>query len=244
MGPENSGGVNVKSRRGLNLDRVVLLGRTFEEYVHYFGLNWETWRGRDLLDVASGVSSFCSEANLLGGRVTACDPIYAMPPEVLRPKCEEDLDHVLGSIGGLTVYRWEFYKNPAILRGYRERAFKKFLADFQVQPPGRYVRGSLPVLPFPDRQFELSLVSYFLFVYGDHFDLAFHRAALVELMRVTRCEARVYPLVTFEGEQCPYLDALRADPALGEFELEEIATDFEFLVGSNAYLRITRRSSC
>ena len=85
------------------------------------------------------------------------------------------------------------------------------------------------------------MVSYLLFVYGDHFDLQFHRDALIELMRVTRGEARVYPLVTFEGERCPYLDTLRDDPSLREFQFEEVPTDFEFLVGSNAYLRISRR---
>lgn len=232
--------MNGKSKRGLELDRVVLLGRTFEEYVRYFALDWETWRGRDVLDVASGVSSFCAEANSLGGCVTACDPIYTMTPEILRPKCEKDLDHVLASIGGLTVYRWEFYKNAATLRGYRERAFRRFLEDFQAHSDGRYVPGAFPALPFHDRQFELSLVSYLLFVYNDHFDLEFHKAALIELMRVTHGEARIYPLVTFEGERCPQVDALRADPALREFHFEEVATDFEFLVGSNAYLRISR----
>ncbi len=229
------------AKRGLNLDRVVLLGRTFEEYTLYFDIDWEMWRDRDILDVASGVSSFCAEANALGGRVTACDPIYSMTPEVLRPKCEQDLEHVLGSIFGLAVYRWEFYKDARTLRGYRERAFKKFLEDYQASSSARYVPGSLPNLPFSNGQFEFSLVSYLLFVYGDHFDLQFHRDALIELMRVTRGEARVYPLVTFEGERCPYLDTLRDDPSLREFQFEEVPTDFEFLVGSNAYLRISRR---
>ncbi|MDB6025077.1 MAG: hypothetical protein JWM68_1300, partial [Verrucomicrobiales bacterium] len=61
---------------GLELNKVVLLGRTFEEYTRYFGLNLDELRGRKILDIASGVSSFCVEANEQGLETTAFDPIY------------------------------------------------------------------------------------------------------------------------------------------------------------------------
>ena len=38
-----------------------------------------------------------------------------------------------------------------------------------------------------------------------------------------------------------YLDRLRADAAFAEFRLEEVRTDFEFLLNSNYYLRLVRR---
>jgi 2-polyprenyl-3-methyl-5-hydroxy-6-metoxy-1,4-benzoquinol methylase len=67
-----------ESKHGLQLDRVVLLGRTFEEYRRYFLLEPHELIGKRVLDVASGVSSFCAEANTLGIKVTAFDPIYSL----------------------------------------------------------------------------------------------------------------------------------------------------------------------
>ena len=53
-------------KQGLVLDKVVLLGRTLEEYRRFFALEVEKLRGKAILDVAAGVSSFCAEANRLG----------------------------------------------------------------------------------------------------------------------------------------------------------------------------------
>jgi len=74
----------MQSKRGLQLDRVVLLGRTFEEYRRYFLLEPGDLIGKRVLDVAGGVSSFCAEANQLGIKVTSFDPIYSLPPEKSR----------------------------------------------------------------------------------------------------------------------------------------------------------------
>jgi hypothetical protein len=62
-------------------------------------------------------------------------------------------------------------------------------------------------------------------------------------MRVTRGEARIYPTVTFEAQPSEYVPMLQSDPALQAFEFAEIETDFEFLVNSNSYLRVTRDRS-
>ena len=71
-------------KRGLKLDRVVLLGRTFEEYRRCLLLEPHELIGKTVLDVAGGVSSFCAEANDLGIKVTAFDPIYSLPLEKIR----------------------------------------------------------------------------------------------------------------------------------------------------------------
>jgi len=52
----------MRSKRGLQLDRVVLLGRTFEEYRRYFLLEPDDLIGKRVLDVAGGVSSFFAAA--------------------------------------------------------------------------------------------------------------------------------------------------------------------------------------
>lgn len=224
------------------LDKVVLLGRTLDEYRRYFALDLERLRGQAVLDVASGVSSFCAEAHRAGIHVTAFDAIYDLSTNEIQSRCEADLDHVIDAVRGLKTYRWDFYQSPENLRGLREQAYHTFLEDYREQKGRRYVPGRLPRLPFRDHQFDLTLVSYLLFVYEDHLDYEFHQQSLLEIMRVTRGEARLYPVVTFEAVRCRHIDRLKADPALRHLEFEEVQTDFEFLVNSNYYLRVFRRS--
>jgi hypothetical protein len=95
-------------------------------------------------------------------------------------------------------------------------------------------------LPFADGEFDLILVSYLLFVHQDRFDYGFHRDSILEIMRVTRGEARIYPTVTFEAQPSEYIPMRQSDAALHALEFIEIETDFEFLVNSNSYLRVTR----
>ncbi len=227
-------------KQGLTLDRVVLLGRTLDEYRRYFSIPLESWKGRTVLDVASGVSSFCCEANAVGLKVTACDPIYDLAPDVLRPRCEADLDLVVNGVRGLNTYCWDFYQSPERLRTFRESAYRTFLEDFGANRE-RYVTGKLPCLPFPDRAFDVSLVSYLLFAYEQQFDYEFHRRAIIELMRVTRGELRMYPLVSFEARRSPYLAQFADDQTLAKLRFEIVGTDFEFLRNSNCYLRVSHR---
>ena len=228
-------------KQGLILDKVVLLGRTLDEYRRYFALDLERLRARPILDVASGVSSFCVEANRLGLDVTAFDAIYDLPPDEIHERCVRDLDQVTHAIGGLQTYRWDFYKSAENLRQFRERAYRAFLDDYREHRKERYVAGHLPKLPFGGGQYDLTLVSYFLLVYEDQFDYEFHKQSLLEIMRVTRGEARLYPLVTFEATRCSYLDLFKTDTDLGHLGFEEVRTDFEFLLNSNYYLRVVRR---
>jgi len=228
----------MQGKRGLQLDRVVLLGRTFEEYRRYFLLQPDDLIGRKVLDVAGGVSSFCAEANNLGINVTAFDPIYSLPAEQIREQSESDLESVYRSIGRVPTYRWGFYKNPDYMRKLRERASAIFFADYSAHPE-RYAEGELPRLRFHDGEFDLTLVSYLLFAYQDRFDYKFHRDSILEIMRVTRAEARIYPTVTFEAQASQYLPMLQSDPLLRQFAFTEVKTDFEFLVNSNSFLKVT-----
>jgi SAM-dependent methyltransferase len=227
-------------KKGLDLNRVVLLGRTFEEYLRFFAFTFEELSGKSILDVASGVSSFTAEGNSRGLNVTAFDRIYSMGAEEIRQRCEHDLSEVTRNIGEREVYRWDFYKSPEGMRQFRDRAYKTFLADF-VSHPERYVAGELPNAPFGDLQFDLTLVSYLLFVYEDQLSYEFHNNSIRELMRVTRGEIRIYPIVTFEAERSRYLSSVRGEPEFASWSFEEVPTDFEFLRNSNSYLKIRRR---
>src|SRR5205809_6621056 len=117
--------------------------------------------------------------------------------------------------------------------------FMMFLSDYDTHPE-RYVAGELPRLPFADCKFDLTLVSYFLFAYQDRLDYEFHRESILQIIRVTRDEARIYPTVTFEAQSSEYVPMLQSDLALQHFAFTEVKTDFEFLVNSNSYLRVTR----
>lgn len=224
-------------KQGLDLNRVVLLGRTLEEYRRFFGLNLEQLRGRRILDVAAGVSSFTAEARAQGLDVTAFDRIYSVPVEELERRCAHDLDEVAASIGDKPVYKWDFYKSPQGMRTFRERAFRAFIEDFKKERD-HYVAGELPDLPFGSGEFDLTLVSYLLLVYEDHLSYEFHTQTLRELLRVTGGEIRIYPVVTFEAMPSGYLERLRAEFADCEFRI--VATDFEFLRGSASYLKVVR----
>jgi hypothetical protein len=150
----------MQTKRGLQLDRVVLLGRTFAEYRRYFLLEPDNLVGKTVLDVAGGVSSFCAEANAHGIHVTSFDPIYALTPEKIAERSEPDLESVFRTIGSVPTYRWSYYKTPDRMRDFRQRAYRIFLADYEAHPE-RYVAGELPNLPFADGSFDLTLESIF-----------------------------------------------------------------------------------
>jgi hypothetical protein len=133
----------MRSRRGLQLDRVVLLGRIFEDYRRYFLLKPGGLVGKRVLDVAGGASSFCAEANKLGMNVTSFDPIYSLPPEKIWERSDPDLESVYQTIGSVPTYLWDYYKNPEYMRELRKRASTIFLADYKTHPE-RYIPGELP----------------------------------------------------------------------------------------------------
>jgi hypothetical protein len=228
------------TRRGLNLDRVVLLGRTFDEYCRYFLLEPEELEGRRILDAAGGVSSFTAEANARGIHSISLDPIYRWDIEAIRARVGPDLEFIYKGIQGLSTYRWTFYRDPEHMRELRERASRLFLADFE-EHPERYVPGELPDIPFADSMFDVALVSYLLFAYEENFSYEFHLNCILRLMRATRGEARIYPLVNFETVRSRYLDRILTEERAAHLQFEIVPTDFEFLANSNSYLRIRHR---
>ena len=103
------------------------------------------------------------------------------------------------------------------------------------------IAGELPSLPFPDGSFDLTLISYFLFAYEERLTYEFHRDSILEIMRVTRDEARFIRTVTFEAQMSRYVPVPRSDPALQGVAFTDVTTDFEFLANSNSFLQVTAR---
>ena len=116
---------------------------------------------------------------------------------------------------------------------------------FQEDYPGgllehRYINAELPRLPFEDRRFDLVLSGHFLFTYSDRFNYAFHREAILELVRVSAKEVRIYPLQGPDAQPYWYMDPLLFDLKQQGILAEIIPVPFEFQRGSNQMLRLIR----
>jgi hypothetical protein len=224
----------------IELQNVVLLGRTFEEYCTYFQLTEDDLRSSRILDLAAGPSSFCGEAVARGYHVTAADPVYRLSQDDIARKSDEDLKDVLRQLPDVVhKYKWDFYENPEGLARHRRMARLDFLKDYGRQP-GRYVCASLPATPFADREFSMVLVSYFLFLYDDLFSYEFHKQSVLETMRIAQREVRIYPLANMRAEKSVFVERLKVDPDCSGLAFDLIKSDFEFVKNSNELLIIRR----
>jgi hypothetical protein len=222
----------------IELDSVVLLGRTFDEYCRYFQLDDRDLRSVRILDIGAGVSSFCSEANSRGYDVMAADPIYELPVEVIAEKSAADLNHVLTRLPDAAHnYNWSFYRDPQQLREYRESARDHFLKHY-ASDQSRYVRVALPHTGFRANEFQLVLVSHLLFLYDDLFDYDFHKRSLLELARIAQTEIRIYPLTNMRAMRSSLLESLMRDPDCSALTFTVSKIDFEFLKNSDELLKI------
>ncbi len=229
-------------QEGLNLDRIVFIGRTYFEYMRMFDLNESDLKRGVVLDCAAGPSSFTAEAHKQGLHVTACDTLYRVPPEKLVEKGRVDIEHTFQKVDDVPhLYVWKYYKNRDEIIGLRHQALETFAEDFPYGlREGRYVRAELPRLPFPDRKFSLVLSSHFLFLYGGRLSPDFHFASLKEMARVSSGEVRVYPLQGLDAKPYPDMDEVLAHLRADGIRAEIVPTPFEFQRGSNTMLRLYR----
>ena len=228
---------------GLNLDRIVFIGRTYFEYLRMFDLNESNLKHGAVLDCAAGPSSFSAEARKLGFHVTACDTLYQVPAEKLVEKGRVDIEHTFQKVDDVPhLYVWKYYKDRDEIIGLRHQALETFAEDFPYGlREGRYVHADLPRLPFPDKTFSLVLASHFLFLYGDRLDCEFHQACLKELVRVSSGEVRIFPLQGLDAKPYPHMEELLSFLRSERINAEVVAVPFEFQKGSNKMMRLTRK---
>ncbi|MEU2038121.1 hypothetical protein [Nocardia niwae] len=216
----------------------LLTGRSLDEYRAMFALTDDDLRG-DILDCPGGAASFAAEAAALGARVVAVDPVYRLPAVELTALAAAELDHSTShTTASADGYVWDFYGDLDGHRLMRRTAAGRFADDLLVNP-ARYRFGVLPALDFPDRAFDLVLSSHLLFTYADRLDFDFHVAALRELVRLSRGEVRVFPLVDHAGGRLDDLlvrsrQVLRANGIRSE--VTEVG--FEFQRGARSMLRL------
>lgn len=203
-------------------DEVLFFGRNLDEYVKMFDLDLEALHGREILDCPGGPSPFAFSAQKYGFRVTACDPMYggsADELEALTLRQIEDVDRVQSQV----VHLFDEPQGVAERKALRLVSLKEFINDFRrLEKEGgkeeRYREGSLPRLPFANRQFDHTLSGNFLFLYAgedsggmltdSRFDFNFHLNSILELVRVSKNDARIYPLNGPNGSYHPYLQPI------------------------------------
>ncbi|MCM3172692.1 SAM-dependent methyltransferase [Paenibacillus sp. MER 99-2] len=228
---------------GLNLERIIFIGRTFEEYRDIFNLSNEDILNNKILDCPAGACSFTSIANRLGGDVTAADIAYSHPVQQLKKKGLLDVEHGIENIGKVKQnYVWNYFKTVDELRSSRMGALTDCTDDMCVNS-NRYLAATLPQLPFQHNQFDITLSAHFLFMYSDRLDLSFHQATIRELMRVTRKEIRVFPILDLASERSTHLDPIinLIEEAGWNYEIQN--TGYEFQRNVKQLLRIYNKDN-
>lgn len=222
----------------VNLDRIVFIGRTFEEYMNMFSLTFDELRGKTILDCPSGACSFTAIASTFKLDVTACDIAYDHHTSDLHSKGLQDLQHAMAHVEKeQSKYVWDYFRNIEALKKDRLKALNEYSSD-RMNHPNRYIAAALPQLPFRDGEFDLILSAHFLFMYRDRLDLDFHLAAIKELLRVSREELRIFPLVDLDGNRYPYLDEIKSFLTQSGCTFEERKSTYEFQRHANSMLRI------
>ena len=225
---------------GIELKDIVPWGRNFDEYSAMFALSESDLKKR-IVGCGDGPASFNAELTARGGRVISVDPIYAFDGEEIRRRIEATFETIMAGMPAVEhKFVWTRIRNIPELGEVRMRAMDAFLADYETgKAAGRHIAGEFPKLPLPDNAGELALCSHLLFLYSKHLSESAHLAALEEMLRVAP-EARIFPLVTLDGDPSPHLEPALAylRDAGHSASLEPVP--YEFQKGANRMLRIRR----
>lgn len=135
-----------------------------------FNLSQEELHGRKILDCPAGACSFTAISNKKGSDVTATDIAYYHPCEQLVEKGFDDIEHVMLNMEKVqSNYLWDYFESVEKLKQQRIQALTDY-SNHVKEYPNSYVPAILPVLPFKDNEFELTLSANSLFMYSDRFD--------------------------------------------------------------------------
>ena len=222
----------------IRLDQTVPFGRSLREYELMFSLSAADRRSR-ILDCAAGPSSFNAELTAAGGDVWSIDPLYQFGGAEIQRQFFSTLDHVIEQVRATPQnWVWSYHRDPEDLRRNRIAVMERFVADYSGRTgTGRYVCGALPNLPFEADRFDLALSSHFLFLYSDHFDAAFHLAAIRALLRVAR-EVRIFPLIALRAERSQHLIPVCERLERDGYRVSIEPVGYELQRGGNEMLRI------
>jgi len=210
-----------KMEKRFSIDKVVCSSRGYDEYLRMFDLDENDLGSGRILDCAAGAASFTAELLERGHDAVATDVLYDIDPDMLEKKCESDLSSIMESLSKVQdMYIWSYFKDPNEQRKRRTANYRKFIQDYRKRMGDRYIKSTLPNLPFSDNEFSFVLSSHFLFVYDDRLDYDFHRSCIQEMLRVSPKEVRIFPLVGLGGKRSLFVERVNKDPFFAEVDLE------------------------
>lgn len=230
----------VESSSKLDLERIVFIGRTFDEYMAMFSLSVDELKSKTILDCPAGACSFSAVGNRKGLDITACDIAYYHDSNDLKNKGLLDIEHAMEKMKfSQKNYRWNYFRDIEGLRKHRLSALHNCVDDMMNRSE-RYIPAILPTLQFDNDQFDVVLSAHFLFMYGDRLDYQFHQDTLNELLRVAKEEVRIFPLADLSGQRYAYLDKLIHDLSERGYTCEEETVGYEFQLNANSMLKISK----
>jgi len=221
-----------------NIDKIVFVGRSYDEYMKMFDLSLDYLKNKRILDCAAGASSFTAELSTKGYDVIATDVLYDTDPDVLEEKCEKDLSNVMQTLFGVEdMYVWNYFKTPDELRKHRMVTYQAFINHYRNERSNKYIKSKLPKLPFEDNEFSLVLSSHFLFLYDDRLSYKFHKDSIQEMLRTSK-EIRIFPLIGLNGKKSLFVNKIMDDLLNDNVEITKVS--YEFMRGGNEMIKITK----
>ena len=223
---------------GVKLKEVVPLGRSFDEYRLMFNLSKDDLDKR-IIGVGDGPASFNAEMREMGKAVVSVDPIYFFTAKDIARKFDKVFDNVIEQVRNTPGdWTWTYHMSPDDLRDHRREALSKFTSDFETgKKEGRYLTGELPALEFQDGAFDIALCSHFLFLYSDHYDYNFHKAAVYEMLRVAN-DVRIFPLLDLMLNRSPYIGQLTKELEADGYTVKIKKVPYEIQRGGNEMMWI------
>ncbi|MDD3985874.1 MAG: methyltransferase domain-containing protein [Methanobacterium sp.] len=237
-GKDISNRFNVNKVHLGNVKGPIFIGRTWAEYIKMFNIDLENISGESILDCGAGASSFTAVMSEKGFDIKAVDIIYNNSPDILSVKCKEHLELLIAGLKSTDLFVWDFFNDIGDLKKQRIDVCRKFIEDYRKYKGYRYVNADLRSLPFKDNSFSIVLCSHLLFIYDHRLDYDFHLRAIVEMLRVSSNELRIYPLVKNLGKKSVFVEQIMDD--LGDFYVEIVKVGYEFRKGGNEMLRIVK----
>jgi len=226
----------------MKLKNVVPLGRSFDEYRLMFNLSKSDLDKR-IIGVGDGPASFNAEMNEMGKIVVSVDPIYFFSAKDISRKFDKVFDNIIEQVRNTPGdWTWTYHMSPDDLKQHRKEALERFTSDFEAgKKEGRYLKGELPALEFQDGVFDIALCSHLLFLYSDHYDYNFHKAAVYEMLRVAE-EVRIFPLLDLMLRRSPYIKPLTEELRRDGYTVKIKKVPYEIQRGGNEMMWIFNTS--
>jgi hypothetical protein len=237
---KNCAYIAIYIRSSMKLKNVVPWGRNLQEYGE-MGLYSDADRDKKILGCGDGPASVNAELAKIGVDIISIDPIYRFSKEQIQQRVKTTSVVVSEQlIKNRDDFVWKNIANVDKLITLRLQAMSVFLADYKAgKNIRRYRYEELPKLSFQDGEFDLAWSSHFIFLYSEHFDLVFHKKAVLEMLRVAK-EVRIFPLLDLSNNKSPHLEPLLSFLRENRYNCEIRESDYEFQKGAFEMLKITQ----